>query len=156
MISEDERIERNWLNTPDFLGLYIKPVDQRQLLFTLSENLPNKNTLYNFDNLGWSSPGLPIHVSKDVELEALSEYGATLKSKQKLVPGSMVYLRKSIYDNAPNSCLAARVYACEEHPQDKVHYQVFTTYFGINDAFLKFARTWIRENYANQKLAQGG
>ncbi|MBX3022989.1 MAG: hypothetical protein KF799_15040 [Bdellovibrionales bacterium] len=154
MISESERIEQGWINTPDILGMFIKPVDQRQLLFSLSENLPNKNTIYSFENLGWTTPNINIHISKDVELEALSEFGATLKSKQKIVAGSMLYLRRSIFENAPNGCLAARVYACEEHQSDKNYFQIYCTYFGINDAFLKFARTWIRENYAHQKAKE--
>jgi hypothetical protein len=85
----------------------------------------------------------------------LSEFGATLRSTSRLAPGSVVYLRKSIYDNAPNACLAGRVYNCIEHPTEAGQFQVFTSYFGINDAFLKFARTWIRENYAHQK-SKGG
>lgn len=151
----ENRQHNTWINSPDVLGLFMKPTDTRQLLFLLSEYLPNKNTVYNFDNLGWSSPSMPVHVAKDVDLEALSEYGATLRSKQKIVPGTMIYLRKSIYKNAPNECLAARVYACEEHPKEKGLFQVWATYFGINDQFLKFARTWIRENYANQKKGDG-
>ncbi|MGE0527952.1 MAG: hypothetical protein AB7P49_12865 [Bdellovibrionales bacterium] len=140
-----------WLNCIDLLGLLSKPVDMRQLLFLLSEHLPNENTLFKFDNLGWNQPGLPAHISKSVNLEALSEYGATLKVFHPMQPGTVVYLRKSIYENAPNNCLAARVYACEEHPSEKGAYLVYLTYFGINDAFLKYARTWIREHYANQK-----
>ncbi len=138
-----------WMNAPDILGMFIKPVDSRQMLYFLSEILPNKNTLYTFNNLGWSQPNLSVHVAKKLELEALSEFGATIRSPQKLVPGSTFYLRKSIYDNAPNQCLAARVYHCKEHPDGG--YLVYATYFGINDAFLKYARTWIRENYAQQK-----
>lgn len=150
------RISENLLTNPDILGLFLKPVDTRQLGFLLSEYLPNKNTVYQYENLGWSKPNLPLHVSKAMQLEALSEFGATLKSKQQMAPGTMVYLRKSIFDNAPNQCLAARVYACVEHPSEKDHFQVLTTYFGINDAFLKFARTWIRENYASQKGKENG
>ena len=107
--------------------------------------------MFNFKNLGWSSPSLSVHISKAVELEALSEFGATLRSFQRLAPGTLIFLRQSIYENAPNQCLAARIYACEDHPSEKGQFQVFATYFGINDAFLKFARTWIRENYAQQK-----
>jgi hypothetical protein len=151
----ENRIAQSWVNSPDVLGLMIKPVDPRQLLFLLSEYLPNKNTIYQFENLGWSSPGMPVHVAKKVDLQALSEFGASLKTKQKLSPGTMIYLRESIYKNAPNECLAARVYSCEEHPSDKDYFQVLTTYFGINDQFLKFARTWIRENYASQKQGEG-
>ena len=140
---------------PDILGLFIKPVDTRQLLFLMSEYLPNKDSVYQFENLGWAQPGLPVHVSKGVQLEALSEFGASLRSKQRLAPGTMIYLRKSIFDNAPNQCLAARVYACEPHGTEKDFFQVYAIYFGINDQFLKFARTWIRENYAHQKGKEG-
>lgn len=153
--SETEtRPNLNWLNNKDILGYFLKPLDTRQMLFLLSEFLPNEHTMYQFSNVGWSQPQLSVHVAKNVHLEALSEFGATLKSKQPIVPGTMIYLRKSIYENAPNSCLAARVYACGEHPSDKTQFQVHATYFGINDAFLKFARTWIRENYASQKSAE--
>jgi hypothetical protein len=156
LLSETEKTPADWLNKPEILGLYFKPVDHRQILFSLSENLPNGNTVYNFENLGWTQPALNAHVAKEVDLEALSEFGATLRLKQKLSPGTVIYLRKSIYDNAPNGCLAARVYFCQEHPKEKGCYQIFTTYFGINDAFLKFARTWIRENYAQQKGQANG
>jgi hypothetical protein len=144
-----------WLANPDILGLFLKPVDTRQMLYFLSEHLDNINTLFHFNNLGWSAPGISIHVSKQVHLEALSEFGATLRSTAKLSPGSVVYLRKSIFDNAPNSCLAARIYFCIDHPTEKGYYQAFATYFGINEAFLKYARTWIRENYAHQKSKEG-
>ena len=152
IVSEtDSRARERWLSSQGITGYFLKPVDTRQLGFLLSEFLPNKNTVYQFENLGWAQPGIPMHVSKDVQLDALSEFGATLKTKQIMAPGSMIYLRKSIYNNAPNQCLAARVYACEPHPKEKDCYQVFVTYFGIGDQFLKFARTYIRENYANQK-----
>lgn len=151
----DSRARERWLASPDVLGYFLKPVDTRQLGFLLSEYLPNKNTVYQFENLGWAQPGIAMHVSKDVQLESLSEFGATLKTKQIMAPGTIIYLRKSIYDNAPNQCLAARVYACEPHPSDKDHYSVYTTYFGIGDQFLKFARTYIRENYAVQKSKEG-
>lgn len=146
-----------YLENPDILGLFLKPIDFRQLTFMLSEHLPNPHTPYQFENIGWSEPGYSVHISKPVQLEALSEFGATFKAKQVLVPGTIIYLRKSIYENAPNGCLAARVYACDEHPNDKGFHQIHTTYFGINDAFLKFARTWIREHYALQKSqGEGG
>ncbi len=144
----------NWLNSKYLLGYFIKPLDTRQMLFLLSEYLPNKNTMYKFDNVGWSQPQLSVHVAKNLYLEALSEYGASLRSKQAIAPGTMIYLRKSIFENAPNSCLAARVYACADHPKEKGFFQVQATYFGINDTFLKFARTWIRENYASTKKSE--
>lgn len=151
MAETEAQVSPNWINIPDILGVSLKPVDNRQLIFLLSETLPNRNTIYHFENLGWAQPNLNIHVAKDIHLEALSEFGATLKTAHKLVPGTVIYLRKSIFENAPNQCLSARVYHCEDHPSDKGYFKVLTTYFGINDSFLKFARTWIRENYASQK-----
>lgn len=151
----DHRAKTRCLKNPEVVGYFIKPVDTRQLGFLLSEFLPNKNTVYQFENLGWSQPSIPMHVSKNMQLEALSEFGATLKSKQVMASGSLIYLRRSIYENAPGQCLAARVYAYEEHPKEKDHYLIYVTYFGITDQFLKFARTYIRENYASQKAKEG-
>jgi hypothetical protein len=152
----DDPVTPGWLSSPDISGYLTRPVDTRQLLFLLSEMFQNKNTLFHFDNLGWSQPRLIVHVAKNVRLEALSEFGARLRSPTALVPGTVIYLRKSIYANTAEGCVAARVYSCEQDPNDKEGYQVYTTYFGITDAFLKFARTWIRENYAQQKSQGGG
>lgn len=154
--SAKDTVPTSWLNRSEIIGLLPKPVDNRQLLYMLSCELQNKNTLFTEANLGWSQPGFNLHISKEIELEAVSEFGATLKSNLRLVPGTMVYLRKGIYDQAPNGCLAARVYFCEEHPSEKTQFQVLVTYFGINDAFLRFARTWIRDNYAQQKIQGNG
>jgi len=156
ILTDREQIPPGVLNQPDILGSFCKPPELRQLTFLLSEALGNTNTLYHFDNLGWAEPNLPIHVSKEVALLSISEYGATISSSQRMAPGTLIYLRKSIYENAPNNCLAARVYMCEEDPSNSDRFLVYATYFGISDGFLKFARTWIRENYAHQKEQQQG
>jgi len=154
LIENESKPNMNWLNAPAIMGLFHKPADSRQMLFLLSELLPNPHTMYQFGNLGWSQPSLSVHVSKNIGLESISEFGATLRSQQQVAPGTIFFLRKSIFDHAPNQCLAARVYSCEEHPNEKGFFQIRTTYFGINDAFLKFARTWIRENYASSKKSE--
>lgn len=151
LLESERSLPEGWVNHPMIKGIFTKPIDTRHLYFLLSEYLKNKNTLFHFENLGWSSPNLSIHTAKSIELESLSEFGATLKSQQRIAAGTIFFLRKSIYNNAPNQCLAARVYACDEHPTESGFFQILCTYFGINDAFLKFARTWIRENYASQK-----
>ncbi len=151
----DHRNLPGWFASPQISGYFVKPIDMRLLMFLLSEFLDNKTTIYHFENLGWAQPTLNTHVSKSIKLEALSEYGARLRSSAPIAPGTVFYLRKMIFDKAPNGCLAARVYACEQDPNDKTSYQVFALYFGIGDAFLKYARTWIRDNYAALK-AQGG
>lgn len=157
IIGDNEgRFSPAWLNSPDVSGFFVRPVDNRQFMFLLSESLKNKHTVYNFDNLGWSQPNLNVHVSKPIRLEAISEYGARLRSSAPILPGTLFYLRKSIFDSAPNACLAARVYSCEQDPNDKTSYQIYVIYFGIGDTFLKYARTWIRDNYAQMKAQAGG
>src|SRR5690606_36922212 len=104
-----------------------------------------------FDNLGWISPRLRTHLSKPVHLNLISEYGATIDTSTPFKEGSFFYLRKSIYDEAPNGCLAARVYFTEPHATEEGRYTCHATYFGINDGFLKHARTYMRELYAQSK-----
>jgi hypothetical protein len=140
-----------WLNVPEIVGVFCKPVDVRQFIFTLGEALSNNFTAYQFSNIIWAQPNLFIHAAKESFLESLSEFGVTLRTDRPITPGHFVYLRKSIYDNAPNGCLAARVYFSQPHPKEEGQFLTHATYFGINDYFLKFARTWIREHYATLK-----
>ena len=155
MTDREDKLERSWLDSPNVIGLLIKPLDTRHLAFLLSEALRNPYTAYHFGNIGWASTLVNSHMSREIEMETVSEYGATFKSATPFRPGSFFFLRKSIYDNAPGQCLSARVYFCEPHPSERNYFQVSVLYYGINDAFLRFVRTWIRENYAQSK-AQGG
>jgi hypothetical protein len=155
MTEREDKLDRSWLDCPQVVGLLVKPIDSRQLLFLLSEALNNSYTAYEFKNIGWANALSNCHMSREMELEALSEFGATLKSATPFQPGSFFFLRKSIFDQAPNNCLAARVYACEPHASEKEFFSVHVIYYGINDSFLKYARTWIRENYAASKAQAG-
>ena len=101
VVTARDEVPEAWLKVPEILGAFRRPVDLRQMLFSFSENLPNGNTRFQFDNLGWTQPGLSVHVSKSIDLEAISEYGATLRAPQRLLPGTMLYLRKSIFDQRP-------------------------------------------------------
>jgi hypothetical protein len=87
-------------------------------------------------------------------LERLSEFGADIKHSRPIAPGSILFLRGGIFENAPNRCLAGRFYHCEEHPKEKGMYLCSLTYFGINDGFMKYARKWFRENYALMKQGE--
>jgi hypothetical protein len=147
----EDRLERQWLDSPHVIGLLIKPLETRTMLFLLAEAIHAKFSMYRFENIGWAETHTNLHMSKEIQLEAISEFGATLRSASPFRPGSIFFLRKLIFDNAPNQCLAARVYFCEEHPSEKDQFQISTTYYGINDGFLKFARTWIRDMYAASK-----
>lgn len=156
LISErEDRLEREWLDSPHVVGFIIKPLETRTMNFLLSEALKAQMTIYRFENIGWAKTATNAHMSREIQLEALSEFGATLRSSSPFRPGSVFFLRKLIYDNAPNQCLSARVYFCEEHPSEKDQFQISITYYGINDGFLKFARTWIRDTYAASKSKEG-
>jgi len=151
----EDRLDRAWLNSPHIVGFVLKPFETRQLLALLGLATDNSFTAYTFDNLGWADmAGINCHMAREMHIDTVSEYGATLMSPTPFRPGSFFFLRKLIFDHAPNQCLAARVYYCEPHPKEKGQFQLSVMYYGINDAFLKFARTWIRENYAHSK-AQG-
>lgn len=140
-----------WLNHPDIIGIFPKPIDMRQMGFNLSEALDIPFTPYRFDNLTWAEPNLSIHVAKETQLESVSEFGVTLCNDGPIAPGHVVYLRKSIYENAPNGYLPARVYSANKHPRQDGKFQCRALYFGITDEFLKYARTWIREHYTTLK-----
>ncbi len=156
LTSESEsHMDESWLHTNQVIALLQKPVDQKSMAVVLTEALRNPNTPYRFDNLGWITPGLKTHLSKPVVLERVSEYGATINTSTPFKEGSFFFLRKSIFDEAPNNCLAARVYQSEPHPSEEGRYQVHVTYFGINDNFLKHARSFVREQYAAAKEKSG-
>lgn len=150
----EDRLEREWLDSPHVVGFVLKPFETRHLLAMLGLATGNPFTAYTFSNLGWADTGTNCHMAREMHIETVSEYGATLMSRTPFRPGSFFFLRKLIFDHAPNQCLAARVSFCEPHPKEKGQFQVSVMYYGINDSFLKFARTWIRENYAHSK-AQG-
>jgi hypothetical protein len=136
------------------VGMFAKPVEARPLGFTVATALDSRHSIYTFTNLGWANQLLPVHVAKDVILERLSEFGADIKHSRPIAPGSILFLRGGIFENAPNRCLAGRFYHCEEHPKEKGMYLCSLTYFGINDGFMKYARKWFRENYALMKQGE--
>lgn len=152
LISEDDRIQN-----PDsfsdfrFRGFIYKPLDSRQLLFAVSKILNNKHTMYNFDNIGWTPQRMNIQISKPAKMIQVSEYGGSIEHPRPIMPGTFLFLRKAIYDNAPNNNLCARFYHVQANPNDKNLYTCSFLYFGINDGFLKTARSWFREIYATSK-----
>lgn len=150
MSERENRLEQQWLHSSHVRGFVIKPVDNRLLLFQLAECLKSKFSIYRFDNLGWNHNHFNAHIAKEVICEAISEFGATIRQSAGFQPGSFFFLRKMIFDQAPNSCLAARVYFSEPG-SEKGQFLSHVTYFGINDSFLKYARSWIRELYAASK-----
>jgi hypothetical protein len=156
LVENEQQLRHQAFANPDVVGLLAKPVEPRHLSFVVATALQTKFSIYSFPNLGWASVLLPIHVARDVQLENLSEFGASLRLPRPIAPGTLLFLRGDIFDNAPNRCLAARFYHCEEHTKETGQFLCSVTYFGLNDSFLKYARKWFRENYAASKQAAGG
>lgn len=135
-------------------GLVFKPFEVKRLCYTLSNSLNNPFTINNFENIGWKDDVIPAKLARDAELIQLSEFGATLRMPQKLRVGTMFYLFRSIFKNAPDTNLCCRVYSSEENENDEGGFLNYVTYFGISDSFLKFTRNYIREAYAGQKAKE--
>ncbi|MBX7230978.1 MAG: hypothetical protein K1X29_02730 [Bdellovibrionales bacterium] len=152
-IDENKAIDCREFFHESVVGLLRKPLDQKQLSFLVAQTLQTELSLLSFNNVHWCSVSLPIHVAKEVHLDSLSEFGATVRVPRPIAPGTVLYLRGFVFDQAPNKCLAGRFYHCENHPKEKGQYSCSMTYFGINDAFLKYVRKLFRETYAHSKQA---
>lgn len=139
-------------NKPNVFGFIEKPIDARNALYDIALGLNAEFTKYTFSNISWSPKKLPVHIAREVELKALSEFGANIVYPKPLAAGSTLYLHRSIFDNAPGKNICARVYHCEEYNSDSSPgYLCSFLYFGIRDSFLKYTRSWVMENYASEK-----
>lgn len=148
---KEDRLDEAWLKRDNVVAMLLKPADQKSLAVMLSVILKNQNTVYNFENLGWIKPGLKTHLSKPVQMVQISEFGATIDTSTPFQEGSYFYFRKAIFDEAPNGCLAGRVYKTEVHPSEPGRFLCHASYYGITDTFLKHARTYMRELYSQSK-----
>lgn len=132
-------------------GLVKKPCEAKPLLTLIGLATRNPYSLYHFFNMNWLEVSLSVQVAREAMMVKLSEYGVSLKYPRPIQPGTFLFLRKSIFDNAPRKNLCARFYSCTEDPNEKGQYLCHLIYIGINDSFLKFARSWFRETYAISK-----
>ncbi|MEZ4871725.1 MAG: hypothetical protein R2827_05645 [Bdellovibrionales bacterium] len=126
----------------------------RKALFSLvSQALQSKYSIYSIFNLNFVETNIDAHIGRPVRLNAVAEYGASITDKIPIKPGVILYLHGSIYEQAPGKMLAAKFYHVIDAPDDKGNPQYTSSfiYFGINEVFLKYARNWIRENYAQRK-----
>lgn len=135
------------------MALLEKPLENRFLLFLLSVATHSKYSMFNFDNIGWVNTKLPCHIAKNAKLEILGEFGAAVRHPRPLAPGCSLFLHGSIFDHAPDNTLCAHFYHCKDHELHRGQYLCTFLYFGINDSFLKYTRSWIRDNYASRKNA---
>jgi hypothetical protein len=138
------------------IGYLNKPIEVKRLCYIVHCALENPFTMFNFENTGWKSDVIQGKIARPAELMELAEFGATIKIGQKLKTGSMIYLFKSIYANAPDSNLCCRVYNSVEMEGEDGMFMNYVTYYGITDAFLKFTRAFIRETYAGKKAKESG
>lgn len=141
----------NSLRDKHIQSIHSKSMHKNHLLTSISDLLKIKYTKFKWDNFNWLEVKKPLHIGTASHLESLSEFGAFIKHARPIAPGTFLFLHKSIFDQAPNKSLCVRFYYTEEDPADKESHLSYFTYFGINDSFLKYVRSWIRENYAAKK-----
>lgn len=150
-VSETRNINFQKLLDTKVYGFMYKPLEIRRLLYLIATAVESVNTIYTFENIGWKKDNIAGKIARNSNLCELSEFGATVRSEQPIKPGTMLYLFKSIFVNAPDQNLCARVYHSEEDSKNAGHYLNSMIYFGITDAFLKYTRAYIRETYAANK-----
>ena len=141
----------NQLRDKHVQSIHSKAMNNNQLLMSVADLLKITYTKYNWNNISWLSQQKPLHIATPSHLESLSEFGAFIKHSRPIAPGTFLFLHNSIFNQAPNKSLCVRFYYTEEDSSDKESHLSYFTYFGINDQFLKFVRSWIRENYAAKK-----
>ena len=130
---------------------FIRPVDSKALC-SLTSRLANAPfTRFCPDNLGWMSVSWNAYAAKQVKLIEISEFGCTVRTKKPLRVGTTIFLHGFIYKNAPDESLCARLYHYQKDPHEDGDYLCHFLYFGIDDSFLKYTRSWVRENYASKK-----
>lgn len=135
-------------------ALLFKPLDVKSLLFQTSILCRSPFTKYNFENQNFAETNFEAHLTKEVRLDGISEFGSSITHPSKIEAGTVLFLHEGIFEKAPQSALAARFYHSEPHPSQKGMFTCSFAYYGINDAFLKFCRTWIRDNYAAKKAKE--
>ena len=142
------------LNEPDVSALVFKPIEMRRILYLTAYLINTPHTIYRFDNVPWKTDHIAAKIGRECVLLELSEFGCVIQSNQPLKPGSMFYLFRSIFINAPDQNLCVRIYHSQENDSEKGTYLNSALYFGITDAFLKFTRSYIRETYASKKAKE--
>lgn len=157
VISEENKniaeIQKKYRHT-QVAGLQFKPFDLRSLLLQVSFLCGSPFTKHHFENQNYVSTSIPTHITKEAKMIGLSEFGASVVHPTEIPPGTVLYLHEGIFERAPGENLAARFYHCEPNPSQKNTFLCSFTYFGIKDSFLKFCRTWIRDNYAAKKAKE--
>ena len=153
--SEDNKIDPTMYQHKNIRSALMAPYDNRSLMLNISLATGNNYSMYNFENVSWLDSRMPVHIAKPVTLLSISEFGGTVASNAQIASGTYLFLRGDIYDQAPRRNLCARFYASEPMDDGPYKYKCHLLYFGINEAFMKFARSWFRETYAASKQSNG-
>lgn len=150
---------KHFLDTPVQTVLF-KPLENKRVLYHVTNAINSEYCIYNKKNIGWYERTLICYIAKEALLVEIAEYGCAIKLAKPLTTQTPIYLHEFIFENAPDGNLCAKVLYVQkadtaENPDkestiegDSLCYLLF---FGINDAFLKFTRSWIRESYAQKK-----
>lgn len=149
--SEDSELSAPDFDFPNFRTVILAPFDTRALLLNISVATKNNYCIYNFENMSWLEARMVVQIAKPVTLLKISEFGGSVASNSIIANGTFLFLRGDIFDNAPRRNLCARFYASEAVEDGPYKYQCHMLYFGINESFMKFARSWFRETYAASK-----
>ncbi len=122
------------------------------LMISIGLALKNPYTKYCVNNIAWAEKKTTCYIAKKGTLNSLSEFGASITSSYPVQPGVVLFMHGYIFEHSPNGTLPVRFYFNEEDKDgDKVSYISYFIYFGITDHFLRFARKWIKNNYASKK-----
>ncbi|MCB0421477.1 MAG: hypothetical protein KDD61_10810, partial [Bdellovibrionales bacterium] len=138
------------LNLP-FYAYIDYPINPKQLVFSVTQATGSTFSRYTVSNLRYADLRIPVFLAKHALLEGLSEFGASIRLAQPLADGALLYLHGAIFDSAPGGHLAARFYLTEPHPENKNYFKCHFLYYAITDAFLKYTRNYIREQYTSGK-----
>lgn len=135
-------------------GFIYKPLKSRPVCYQVSTALNWPYTKFNHGNIPSVKCVIPAHVAIESRLATIGEFGGAFSHAKAFSPGTVVYLHESIFTNAPDGYLCARIYFAEQDPKDKARFLCYLNYFGITDQFLKFIRNWIRKDFAGKKQSQ--
>jgi hypothetical protein len=136
-------------------GMIYKPLKSRAVCYQVSTGLNWPYTKFNHANVPPVKCVIPAHVAIESKLSTIGEFGGAFSHAKAFSAGTVVYLHESIFTNAPDGYLCARIYFAEPDPKDKQRFLCYLNYFGISDQFLKFIRNWIRKDFAGKKQSKG-
>lgn len=155
MGNEDSQLDPSLYSHTNIRGICQAPLDTRSFLLSVSAAINNNFSIYSFDNISWLDTRIPVQIAKPVKLLKISEFGGSINCPVPIAPGTFLFVRGNIFNQAPRGNLCIRFYGSEKTEDEDYPYTCHMLYYGINENFMKFARNWFRETYAASKQKQG-